>query len=264
MSISSILTGNPSGKAQWKALDVYNIDCVLLNAEFINGSTGTTGGTGSAGETGSTGSTGATGSVGFGETGSTGSSGSTGATGSTGAIGSTGASASLPILTNGQLAIGRTSQLTNPVADNIIGSTGISITNGVGAISVASTLGESKSFTPQMFFNGTDVDVVYSSQNGLYAIIGKYMYISAFLEVSSIPFSGGVMSVTTPNLVKPVTYGEGTVGGCTNLFTDDMITLGIIANDYNLYLYSPQFNNLYDYAVIVPFSLYYSAIIQIA
>jgi hypothetical protein len=186
MSISSLLVGDPSGEAKWKALDVYSIDCVNLTVSgeaIIPGFTGPTG--------------------------------STGSTGATGATGSTGASASLPSLNDGQLIIGRTSQPTNPVAANLTVGRNVSITNSAGDIKIAVvdnpnfdslSIGDGQQisdlfyvlYTPVLRIGGSSTGITYSSQIGRIIRMGKLIFVQAELGVTGTNSLTGTIQISVP------------------------------------------------------------------
>lgn len=238
MSLRDILTINAGANDNWKQISVKSLTVETLNwpgaatgPAGSNGATGYTGYTGSTGFTGYTGPTGFTGYTGAnstvtGPTGSTGYTGAnstvTGPTGSIGHTGSTGPAAVLPSLNDGQLIIGRTSQPTNPVAANLSGSTGMSITNGGGTITLGPSLGTT--WSPEIA-PGSGYPITFTTQTGRYSVIGNLVIFTAYIKLLNLAGYDSTLTVSLPPGLIPIMWGGGYIGTCTNVTWSDVALL---------------------------------------
>jgi hypothetical protein len=144
----------------------------------------------------------------------------------------------------------------DPIAGNITGSTGISVTNGAGSITLATTLGGITPWTPQMYFGSTEV-AGYTGQTGGYSVMGNLLVFSGYLMVLDKGGATGIASLSTPP-ITPVLGGGGTIGAVNNVSISSTLALNIESGSNRMVISSPQSTPTTDTGYVIYYSFPFS------
>lgn len=151
----------------------------------------------------------------------------------------TGAIGDFGVGTNGQILIASSSGA--PIWANITAGTDVTITNAANSIDIKASGAGSGTFTaptpwtPVLNFTTSSSGIIYSVQQGFYILLGKALFFSYFIELSSIGTSSGnaFISGLPGTIVGTDEFGCAFIIYNSSSFSSNTATIGIIRTSTN-------------------------------